>query len=115
MYGTPHGGFFFWVYIYVWATNCDNPQVDFFSGEAEWQKGFNIFFGNRSVWKIFELNHKINLTKQELIILSDKKNYTLSEIELLRDDNLDPDMISEIVQNSLGLIHSDQIVIEITK
>ena len=75
----------------------------------------HIFFGNRSVWKIFELNHQINEAKQELIILSDKKNYTLSEIELLRDDNLDPDMISEIVQNSLGLIHSDQIVIEITK
>ena len=75
----------------------------------------HIFFGNRSVWKIFELNHKINVAKQELIILSNKKNYTLSEIDLLRDDNLDPDMISEIVQNSLGLIHSDQIVIEITK
>lgn len=75
----------------------------------------HIFFGNRSVWKIFELNHQINLAKQELVILSDKKKYTLSEIELLRDDNLDPDIISEIVQNSLGLIHSDQIVIEITK
>ena len=75
----------------------------------------HIFFGNRSVWKIFELNHQINVAKQELIILSNKKNNTLSEIELLRDDNLDPDMISEIVQNSLGLIHSDQIVIEITK
>ena len=75
----------------------------------------HIFFGNRSVWKIFELNHQINVAKQELIILSDKKKYTLSEIELLRDDNLDPDIISEIVQNSLGLIHSDQIVIEITK
>ena len=75
----------------------------------------HIFFGNRSVWKIFELNHQINVAKQELIILSDKKKYTLSEIELLRDDKLDPDIISEIVQNSLGLIHSDQIVIEITK
>ena len=75
----------------------------------------HIFFGNRSVWKIFELNHQINVAKQELIILSNKKNYTLSEIKLLRDDNLDPDIISEIVQNSLGLIHSDQIVIEITK
>ena len=75
----------------------------------------HIFFGNRSVWKIFELNHQINEAKQELIILSNKKNYTLSEIALLRDDSLDPDMISEIVQNSLGLIHSDQIVIEITK
>ena len=75
----------------------------------------HIFFGNRSVWKIFELNHQINVAKKELIILSNKKNYTLSEIELLRDDKLDPDIISEIVQNSLGLIHSDQIVIEITK
>ena len=75
----------------------------------------HIFFGNRYVWKIFELNHQINVAKQELIFLSDKKDYTLSEIELLRDDNLDPDIISEIVQNSLGLIHSDQIVIEITK
>ena len=75
----------------------------------------HIFFGNRSVWKIFELNHQINVAKQELIILSDKKKYTLSEIELLRDDKLDPDIISEIVQISLGLIHSDQIVIEITK
>ena len=75
----------------------------------------HIFFGNRSVWKIFELNHQINVAKQELIILSDKKKYTLSEIELLRDDKLDPDIISEVVQNSLGLIHSDQIVIEITK
>ena len=75
----------------------------------------HIFFGDRSVWKIFELNHQINVAKQELVILSDKKKYTLSEIELLRDDKLDPDIISEIVQNSLGLIHSDQIVIEITK
>ena len=75
----------------------------------------HIFFGNRSVWKIFELNHQINEAKQELIILSDKKKYTLSEIELLRDDNLDSDIISEIVQNTLGLIHSDQIVIEISK
>jgi cell division protein FtsB len=75
----------------------------------------HIFFGNRSVWKIFELNHQINLAKQEFIILSDKKSYTLSEIKLLRDNNLDPDIISEIVQNSLGLIHSDQIVLEITK
>ena len=75
----------------------------------------HIFFGNRSIWKIFELNHQINAAKQELIILYDNKKSTLSEIKLLRDDNLDPDIISEIVQNSLGLIHSDQIVIEITK
>ena len=75
----------------------------------------HIFFGNRSVWKIFELNNQISDAKQEFIILSDKKKQILSEIKLLRDDNLDPDIISEIAQKSLGLIHSDQIVIEIIK
>ena len=75
----------------------------------------HIFFGNRSVWKIFELNNQISEAKQDFIILSDKKNHILSEIKLLRDDNLDPDIISEIAQKSLGLIHSDQIVIEIIK
>ena len=37
----------------------------------------------------------------------------MSEINLLRDDNLDSDYITEISYNLLGLIHSDQIVIYI--
>ena len=43
------------------------------------------------------------------------KNKTLLEINLLRDNNLDPDIISEIAHKLLGLIHSDQIVIDIPK
>jgi cell division protein FtsB len=76
---------------------------------------FHIFFGERSVWKIFALNRQINSAQHELRTLSDIKKNTSSEINLLRDNNLDPDIISEISHKLLGLIHSDQIIIEITK
>ena len=76
---------------------------------------FHIFFGERSLWKIFELNQQINTGQQELNNLFDLKKNISSEINLLRDDNLDSDIISEISHKILGLIHSDQIIIEITK
>ena len=75
----------------------------------------HIFFGERSLWKIFSLNNQILLAKKEYSILLDKKVKTSSEINLLRDNNLDPDIISEIAHKLLGLIHSDQIVIDIPK
>ena len=75
----------------------------------------HIFFGERSLWKIFSLNNQIHLAKKEYSILLDKKVKTSSEINLLRDNNLDPDIISEIAHKLLGLIHSDQIVIDIPK
>ena len=76
---------------------------------------FHIFFGERSLWKIFELNQQIYTGQQELNNLSYLKKNILSEINLLRDDNLDSDIISEISHKILGLIHSDQIIIDITK
>ena len=59
----------------------------------------HIFFGDRSLWKIFELN----------------KDIFIAEIDLLRDDKIDSDIISEISQEMLGLIQPDQIVIKILK
>ena len=75
----------------------------------------HIFFGDRSVWKIFSLNNQISLAKNEFNILFNDKIKISSEINLLRDGNLDPDIISEIAHKLLGLIDSDQIVIDITK
>ena len=73
----------------------------------------HIFFGERSIWKIFSLNSKITAeTKQYKSLLEDKKSI-LSEINLLRDNNLDSDYITEISYDLLGLIQSDQIVIDI--
>ena len=76
---------------------------------------FHIFFGERSLWKIFELNQEINTSQQKLYNLIEVKKNTSSEINLLRDNNLDPDIISEISNKLLGLIFSDQIIIETTK
>ena len=56
----------------------------------------HILFGERSVWKI--INNKKNI---------------MTEINLLRDNNLDSDYITEISYDLLGLIQSDQIVIDI--
>ena len=75
----------------------------------------HIFFGERSVWRIFWLNSQIAKETDRYIKLVNYKKNIMSEINLLRDDNLDPDYISEISYDLLGLIHSDQIVIYIKK
>ena len=73
----------------------------------------HIFFGERSIWKIFSLNLHIAEAKNEYNKLLNNKKKVMSEINLLRDDNLDSDYISELSYDLLGLIHSDQIVIYI--
>ena len=75
----------------------------------------HIFFGDRSLWKIFELNKDISVANKELDDLLVNKNKISSEIDLFRLSNLDSDIISEISQKMLGLIHTDQIVIKIPK
>ena len=73
----------------------------------------HIFFGERSVWKIFSLNSQIAVAKKDYDILINNKKNIMTEINLLRDNNLDSDYISEISYDLLGLIQSDQIVIDI--
>ena len=73
----------------------------------------HIFFGDRSVWKIFSLNSQIAAAKKEYNKLINNKKNIMTEINLLRDNNLDSDYITEISFDYLGLIQSDQIVIDI--
>ena len=73
----------------------------------------HIFFGERSVWKIFSLNSQIVEANKEYNKLINNKKNIMTEINLLRDNNLDSDYISEISYDLLGLIQSDQIVIDI--
>ena len=73
----------------------------------------HIFFGERSVWKIFSLNSQIAEANKEYNILTNNKKNIMTEINLLRDNNLDSDYITEISYDLLGLIQSDQIVIYI--
>ena len=73
----------------------------------------HIFFGERSVWKIFSLNSQIATANNEYNKLINNKKNIMTEINLLRDNNLDSDYLTEISYDLLGLIQSDQIVIDI--
>ena len=75
----------------------------------------HIFFGDRSIWKIFSLNSQISIANKEYNLLIKNKENIMSDISLLRDSNLDIDYITEISYEMLGLIQSDQIVIDIKK
>ena len=75
----------------------------------------HIFFGERSIWKIFSLNSQIDLSTKEYNKLLNNKKNIMTEINLLRDNNIDPDYITEISYDILGLIQSNQIVIDIKK
>ena len=75
----------------------------------------HIFFGDRSIWKIFYLNSQISIANKEYKSLIKNKEDITYEINLLRDSNLDIDYITEISYEMLGLIQSDQIVIDIKK
>ena len=75
----------------------------------------HIFFGDRSIWKVFTLNSYISAAKNEYKELIYNKEKIMTEINLLRDSNLDGDYISELSYDLLGLIESDQIVIDIKK
>ena len=65
------------------------------------------------MWKIFELKSQISNSQEEYELLVTKKNKILLEINLLRDNNLDSDLVSEIAHRNLGLIESDQIVLDL--
>ena len=73
----------------------------------------HIFFGERSVWKIFLLNSQISAAKKDYDKLISNKKNIMTQINLLRDNNLDSDYLTEISYDLLGLIQSDQIVIDI--
>ena len=73
----------------------------------------HIFFGERSLWKIFSLNSQITKANKEHNKLINNKRNIMTEINLLRDNNLDSDYVTEISHDLLGLIQSDQIVIDI--
>ena len=75
----------------------------------------HIFSGDRSIWRIFSLNSEIFIATQEYNALMKNKEKIISELDLLRDSNLDADYITEIAHDLLGLIKSDQIVIDIKK
>ena len=65
-------------------------------------------------------NRGMRIEKSDVHQIAEKNNIavfhptSIDDTAIEQVKNLDPDLISEIAHKSLGLIHSDQIVIDIT-
>ena len=74
---------------------------------------FNIFVGKKSLFDFFKLEHQIGYLEKELIILNKKELEISKKINLLKSNNIDPDLVSEIAQEKLGLIHQGRVIIKV--
>ena len=74
---------------------------------------FNVFLGEKSIFTLLDLNNKILNLEKELASVKSIKNKLELKNMLLRNDNLDSDLISEIAQSKLGLLKDGRIIIKI--
>ena len=51
--------------------------------------------------------------EKEVKLLKDEELKISEKIKLLKSNNLDPDLVSEIAQKKLGLIHQGRVVIKV--
>ncbi len=73
----------------------------------------NIFVGKKSLFDFFKLEYQINKLEKDLESLKEKEFEISHKIKLLKSDNLDPDLVSEIAQEKLGLIHQGRVIIKV--
>ena len=74
---------------------------------------FNIFAGKKSLFDFFKLEHQIVNLEKELNLLKEKELEISKKIGLLKNNSLDPDLVSEIAQEKLGLIHQGRVIIKV--
>ena len=74
---------------------------------------FNIFLGEKSLFDFYKLENKIKNLEKEVKLLKNDEKKIYQKIRLLKSNNLDPDLVSEIAQKKLGLIHQGRVVIKI--
>ena len=74
---------------------------------------FSTTLGNRSIFNLLEINKRINVLKNDFLVLEKKEIYFYSKIKMLKDDELDPDYISELAHKKLGLLKPDRVIVKI--
>ena len=74
---------------------------------------FNTSYGNTSIFNLIKINNKIDLLRNDLLLLQKVENSLHSRIKLLNSNNLDEDFISEIAQSKLGLIKPNRLIVKI--
>ena len=74
---------------------------------------FSTAIGNKSIFNLLQINKRINILNKDLLALEKKESYLYSKIKLLKNEELDPDYISELAHKKLGLIKPDRVIVKI--
>ena len=69
------------------------------------------FFNEKSVTKIFEMNDKILLLRQQLLDLQEIEEKLMTKIKFLSFESLNEDYVSELAQKNLGMIKEDNVLV----
>ena len=69
------------------------------------------FFNEKSAIKIFEVNENILLLNQELLDLQQIEEKLMTKIEFLSFETLNEDYVSELAQETLGMIKENNVLV----
>lgn len=75
--------------------------------------GFHTIAGERGILARPELERKINVAEEQLMLLSKHQSYLSQRIALLRSDSLDADMLEETARAELGLYAPGDVIVSI--
>ena len=87
------------LFLFVIAIICIYNSVDL------------TFLDEKSVTKIFVLNENILLLNQELLDLQQIEEKLMTKIEFLSFETLNEDYVSELAQETLGMIKEDNVLL----
>ena len=56
---------------------------------------------------------ELELRRAQVAALTEKRDALKNRVELLDPDGADPDLVSELVREDLGVLHPDDVIIEL--
>lgn len=75
--------------------------------------GFHTIAGERGILARPELERKISVAEEQLMLLTKHQSHLTQRIALLRSDSLDADMLEETARAELGLYAPGDVIISI--
>ncbi len=75
--------------------------------------GFHTIAGDRGILAKPELDRKIQLAEENLLLLDKRRTYMTHRISLMQSETLDADILEETAQAELGLYSPDDVIISI--
>ena len=75
--------------------------------------GFHTIAGERGILAQPELDRRIQLAEEKLMLLSTHHDYLTHRISLMRSETLDADILEETAQAELGLYSPNDVIISI--